>query len=101
MCVKELCGCAVLWFAHNKDQVPLAGRLVFNVHLLWPALHKGWQERSADVAAPVCPKDLGCPCVSQASLSPSVPSTIQQELGVDTRATGCVGLWGASWLVGS
>lgn len=100
-CVHKLCCCAVLWFARSKDQVSLGGRLVFNVHLLWPVLLKGWQERSADVAAPICSQDLGCPCMSQASLSSSVPSTAQQELGVDARSTGCIGLWGASWLVGS
>lgn len=64
----ELCHCAVLWLAHSRDQVSLGGRVVFSVRLLWPVLLKGWQERSADVAAPVCSKDLGCPCVSQASL---------------------------------
>lgn len=99
--MNELCYYAVLWFARSKDQVSLGGRLVFNVRLLWPALLKGWQERSADVATLVCSKDLGCPCMSQASLSFSVPSTAQQELGVDARSTGCVRLCGASWLVGS
>lgn len=75
--------------------------MVFNVHLLWPAVLKGWQQRSSGVAPLVCSKDLRCPCVSQDSLSSSVPSTAQEELGVDTRSTGCIGLWGASWLVGS
>lgn len=31
----------------------------------------------------------------------SVPLLALQELGVDTSSTGCVGLWGASWLTGS
>lgn len=31
----------------------------------------------------------------------SVPFPALQELGVDARSTGCVGLWGASWLTGS
>lgn len=99
--MNELHCCVVLWFAHSKDQVSLGGRLVFSVHLLWPALLKGRQERSADAATPVCLKDLGCLCTSQASLSSPVQSTAQQELGVGARSTGCVGLWGASWLVGS
>lgn len=30
-----------------------------------------------------------------------VPFLALQELGVDTRSTGCAGLWGASWLTGS
>lgn len=59
MYVNELCRCAVLWFARSKDQVSLGGRLVFSVHLLWPALLKGWQERSAGVATPSLLKGSG------------------------------------------
>lgn len=80
-----LTSCAVVWWFAPSVCLP------------WPALLDWWQERSADVAAPVWSKDLGCPWMSQASLSSSLPSTAQQELGVDTRSTGCVGLW----LVGS